>query len=97
YTVRWRTWLCALEHAVCMGCGLRTEEQGGSMSAKPFQDLDALVARVAKAQRRFASYPGGGGNTIFCRGARAASGGRFPRAGRGGEEPGGGRGEKKVI
>ena len=44
------------------------------MSAKPFQELDALVARVAKAQRKFASYTQEQVDSIFCHAALAAAG-----------------------
>ena len=44
------------------------------MSAKPFQELDALVARVAKAQRQFAGYTQEQVDSIFCHAALAASG-----------------------
>jgi acetaldehyde dehydrogenase/alcohol dehydrogenase len=67
------------------------------MSAKPFQDLDALVARVAKAQRKFASYTQGQVDNIFCRAALAAAGERIPLAKMAVEETGMGLVEDKVI
>jgi len=67
------------------------------MSAKPFQDLDALVARVAKAQRQFASYTQEQVDSIFCHAALAASGERIPLARMAVEETGMGLVEDKVI
>jgi len=67
------------------------------MSAKPFQDLDALVARVAKAQRQFASYMQEQVDSIFCHAALAASGERIPLARMAVEETGMGLVEDKVI
>jgi acetaldehyde dehydrogenase/alcohol dehydrogenase len=67
------------------------------MSAKPFQELDALVARVAKAQRKIASYTQEQVDSIFCHAALAASGERIPLARRAVEETGMGLVEDKVI
>ena len=67
------------------------------MSAKPFQELDALVARVAKAQRQFAGYTQEQVDSIFCHAALAASGERIPLARLAVEETGMGLVEDKVI
>ncbi len=67
------------------------------MSAKQFQELDALVARVAKAQRQFASYTQEQVDSIFSHAALAASGERIPLARMAVEETGMGLVEDKVI
>jgi acetaldehyde dehydrogenase/alcohol dehydrogenase len=67
------------------------------MSAKPFQDLDAMVSRVAKAQRQFATYTQERVDSIFCHAALAAAGERIPLARMAVEETGMGLVEDKVI
>ena len=60
-------------------------------------ELNALVARVEKAQRQFATYSQEQVDAIFCRAALAAAGERIPLAQMAVEETGMGVVEDKVI
>jgi acetaldehyde dehydrogenase/alcohol dehydrogenase len=67
------------------------------MSVSTFAELNALVGRVAKAQRQFATFTQEQVDDIFCHAALAAAGERIPLAQMAVEETGMGVVEDKVI